>query len=116
MTLDILSCILGGGSLITLIIFLIKRHDEHKEKNDSLVAEIKGMNERFDKLEKDTIRTQLLLLMNTYQFGDASEIFTCAEHYFVKLKGDWYLTSLFQKFCKTNCLDLPPWFNGKQGE
>ena len=114
MALDILSCVLGGGSLITLIIFLIKRHDEHKEKNDKITEELKGINQRLDKAEKDNIRTQLLLLMNTYEEGDEAELLTCAEHYFCKLKGDWYLTSLFQKHCVKYGIPLPHWFNVKE--
>ena len=51
--------------------------------------------------------------MNTYTYGEASEILTVAEYYFEGLKGDWYATSLFQKFCEKEQIPLPPWFNSK---
>ena len=113
MALDILRWTLEGGVLITFIIFLIKRHDEKKEKNDEVLAEIKSIKKQMQKMERDSVRTQLLMLMNTYTYGEASEILTVAEYYFVGLKGDWYATSLFQKFCEKEHIPLPPWFNGK---
>lgn len=113
MVLEIISCILGGGAIITFITFLIKRNDEKKEKNDEVLAEIKAIKKQMQKMERDSVRTQLLMLMNTYTFGEASEILTVAEYYFVGLKGDWYATSLFQRFCEKEQIPLPPWFNGK---
>lgn len=113
MALDIISCILGGGAIITLITFLIKRGDERKDKKDEVLAEIKAIKKQMAKMERDSVRTQLLMLMNTYTYGEASEILTVAEYYFVGLKGDWYATSLFQKFCEKEQIPLPPWFNGK---
>ena len=116
MALDILSCILGGGSFITLIIFLIKRHDEHKEKNDSVLNELKTINSRLDIAERDAIRTQILVLISNYDDTDEQELLTCAEHYFKKkedggLEGDWYMTSLFKRFCKKHNIELPTWFS-----
>ncbi len=113
MVLEIISCILGGGAIITFITFLIKRNDEKKEKNDEVLAEIKAIKKQMQKMERDSVRTQLLMLMNTYTYGEASEILTVAEYYFEGLKGDWYATSLFQKFCEKEQIPLPPWFNGK---
>ena len=113
MVLEIISCILGGGAIITFITFLIKRNDEKKEKNDEVLAEIKSIKKQMQKMERDSVRTQLLMLMNTYTYGEASEILTVAEYYFGGLKGDWYATSLFQKFCEKEQIPLPPWFNGK---
>ena len=112
MTVDIISCILGGGALITLITFLIKRADDKKEKNDAVLAEVQGIKKQIQKMERDSVRTQLLMLMNTYQYGDASEILTVAEYYFKGLKGDWYMTDLFSKWCSREGVTLPPWFKG----
>ena len=111
MVLEIISCILGGGAIITFITFLIRRNDEKKEKNDEVLAEIKSIKKQMQKMERDSVRTQLLMLMNTYTYGEASEILTVAEYYFEGLKGDWYATSLFQKFCEKEQIPLPPWFN-----
>ena len=115
--LEYLSLILGGGAfvtaLVTLIIFLIKRHDEKADKNDESLAELKDIKKQMKKMEKDSVRTQLLVLMMSYAYGDASEILTVAEYYFVTLRGDWYMTSLFQRFCEREQIPIPPWFNGK---
>ena len=115
--LEYLNLILGGGALVTavvtLIIFLIKRHDERSDKNDETVAELKDIKKQMNKMERDSVRTQLLVLMMSYTYGDASEILTVAEYYFVKKKGDWYMTSMFQKFCEKEGIPLPPWFNRK---
>lgn len=113
MVLEIVSCILGGGAIITFITFLIKRSDDKKEKNDEVLAEIKAIKKQMQKMERDSVRTQLLMLMNTYTYGETSEILTVAEYYFEGLKGDWYATSLFQKFCEKEQIPLPPWFKGK---
>ena len=96
---DIILGILGGGSLVTLIIFLIKRHDSQKE-----------YSKRMDRLERDVIRNQMLLLMAHYSEADVAELLTCAEYYFVKLKGDWYLTNMFARFCHSHNVEIPQWF------
>lgn len=110
MAWDILRWTLEGGVLITFIIFLIKRHDEKKEKKDETLAELKDIKRQMKKMEKDSVRTQLLVLMQSYTYGDAGEILTIAEYYFVTLKGNWYMTSLFQQFCEKEGIPLPPWF------
>ncbi len=113
MAWEILRWTLEGGVLITFIIFLIKRHDEKKEKNDETLAELKDIKKQMKKMEKDSVRTQLMVLMLSYTHGDASEILTVAEYYFVTLNGDWYMTSLFQRFCEREQIPLPPWFKSK---
>lgn len=102
MALDIISCILGGGSLVTLLIFLIQRHDTRNN-------ELNRLSKQMDKLEKDIVRTQLLLLMESYQPGQESEIMIVAEHYFADLDGNWYMTTLFNKFVEENKIAEPEW-------
>lgn len=102
MALDIISCILGGGSLVTLLIFLIQRHDTRNN-------ELNRLSKQMDKLEKDIVRTQLLLLMESYQPGQESEIMIVAEHYFTDLDGNWYMTTLFNKFVEENKIAEPDW-------
>ena len=77
-----------------------------------MLAEVQGIKKQMQKMERDSVRTQLLMLMNTYQYGDASEILTGAEYYFKGLKGDWYMTDLFSKWCSREGVTLPPWFKG----
>lgn len=118
MLLEILGLVLSGGTLATLLIFFVKRHDEKQEKNDDVTKALENGEKRFDRLERDIVRTQLLLLMSIYEESDQGEILTCAEHYFKEKKdggldGDWYMTSLFKRFCEKKDIPLPPWFKGE---
>ena len=88
---------LTSGGVLSFIQFLITRKD----------SDIKGT---LKKLEKDGLRTQLLLLI-LMQPDEQTEILKIAEHYFVKLKGNWYMTSVFSKWCKSRGLK-PEWFDG----
>ena len=110
MNTDILLTILGGGNIILFIKFLIERHDRKKEREEDKDSE--HIQSTLKKLEKDGLRTQLLLLI-LLRPQEKKEILTLGEHYFVKLKGDWYMTSLFDKWCKKYGLK-PEWFKGGQ--
>ena len=61
-----------------------------------------------EKLEKDGIRTQLLLLI-LLRPDEQTEILKVAEHYFCKLHANWYMTSMFKKWCDEQGLE-PEWF------
>lgn len=91
---------LTSGGVLAFVQFLITRHDDRQD--------IKGT---LKKLEKDGLRTQLLLLI-VMQPDEETEILKIAEHYFVKLKGNWYMTSLFSKWCKSRGLK-PEWFESE---
>ena len=97
--LTILKYALEGGVLATLIVYFVQRHDQKK-----------GLEEKFKKMEKDSVRTQLLLIMYNYTEADEQELLTVAEHYFKVLKGDWYLTSKFQRFLDDWNIPKPQWF------
>lgn len=110
MTENIILGILGGGNLILFIKFLIERHDKKVEKAEDKEKEhIQGI---LKKLEKDGLRTQLLLLI-LMKPEETSEILTLAQHYFVDLKGNWYMTSIFAKWCDEHDLE-PDWFERKE--
>lgn len=112
MTENVLIAILGGGNLILFIKFLIERHDKKVEKEENEKKDdIKGT---LEKLEKDGLRTQLLLLLLMMP-SEQKEILTIAEHYFRKppngLGGNWYMTSLFDKWIiQHNSGTKPEWF------
>ena len=109
------------AAVISFIIFMIKRHDEKegefKQVNDTL-KEIKDQaksdkdeaNKKFKVLEKDIVRTQLLVLMYNYESEDEHELMQVAEHYFVNLKADWYMTGLFNRFLEKKGIGKPDWF------
>lgn len=99
----VISAMTSGGFLAFLQ-FLITRHDDRK-----------GIGKTLKKLEKDVLRTQLLMLI-LLQPDDQTEILTLGERYFRKppfgLDGNWYMTGIFSKWCKARDLE-PDWFDFK---
>lgn len=93
--------ILASNGFFALVQFLITRWDTKKNLKGTL-----------KKLEKDGLRTQLLLLLLMMP-EEKKEILTIGEHYFVDLRGNWYMTTLFEKWCKKYGLK-PDWFKGGQ--
>ena len=100
-TATIIVAVLASNGLFALLQFLITRHDQKKN--------VKG---RLLNLERDGLRTQLLLLLLMMP-EEKKEILTIGEHYFVGLRGNWYMTTLFEKWCKKYGLK-PDWFKGGQ--
>ena len=96
--ITLIGYIIGGLGIGSLIIFFVQRHDEKK-----------GLKSQLKRLEKDGLRTQLLLLMYNFTPQDESELMTCAEHYFKDLKGDWYMTPKFNRFIQENDIAKPDW-------
>ena len=100
----VISAMTSGGFLAFLQ-FLITRHDDRK-----------GIGKTLKKLEKDGLRTQLLMLI-LLQPDDQTEILTLGERYFRKppfgLDGNWYMTGIFSKWCKARDLE-PDWFDVKE--
>lgn len=100
----VISAMTSGGFLAFLQ-FLITRHDDKK-----------GIGKTLKKLEKDGLRTQLLMLI-LLQPDDQTEILTLGERYFRKppfgLDGNWYMTGIFSKWCKARDLE-PDWFDFKE--
>ena len=81
---------------------------EEESKNRS-----EAFNQRFDKIlsvvedtRKDTLRIQLLMLMRE-ENNNIDTILRVAETYFVKLQGDWYMTSEFYRWAKAHDVVIP---------
>lgn len=101
---NIISIIIGGLGIGSLITFFVTRHDTKK-----------GLENKLYKVEKDSVRTQILLMMYNYTDADKEELLTCAEYYFKKrseggLEGDWYLTDMFKRFLEQHNIKQPNWF------
>ena len=100
----VISAMTSGG-VLAFIQFLITRNDAKK-----------GIGSTLKKLEKDGLRTQLLLLI-LMQPDEQTEILTLGERYFRKppegLDGNWYMTGIFSKWCNQRKLD-PDWFQDKK--
>ena len=102
-TTTIVLAVFASSGFFALIQFLVTRHDTKKNIRDKLIL-----------LEKDGLRTQLLLLLLLLP-EEKKEILTIAQHYFVKpphgLGGNWYMTSLFDKWIEKNLGGVKPeWF------
>ena len=102
MASTIILAVLGSNALFAFLQFLISRADSKKS--------IKG---KLTILEKDVLRTQLLLLILMRPEED-QEILTIAQHYFKELKGNWYMTSIFSKWLTETSTGKPEWFDSKQ--
>lgn len=101
--ITVVVAILGALNITQLITFIVNRHDNKKNIENKLMI-----------LEKDGLRTQLLILI-LLKPTDTHEILTLAEHYFSPpLCGDWYLTPIFNRWCIDNEIGEPTWFN-KEG-
>ena len=98
----IIVAVLASNGFFALVQFLITRWDTKKNLKGSL-----------KKLERDGLRTQLLLLL-LIQPDEQTEILTIAERYFKKppqgLGGNWYMTSLFKKWLEESKVGKPEWF------
>ena len=100
--LAVLSSAFGSVGLFSFVQFLVSRKDKRRD----LLGKI---DKKLDKLEKDGCRTQLLLMICDYP-DNVSEIMELAEHYFADLKGNWYMSSVFDEYLKGRGLAAPAWF------
>ncbi len=101
-TQTIFIAIVSSNALFAFLQYMIGRHDTKKNIKGKLVL-----------LEKDVLRTQLLLLI-LLKGEEKQEILTIAEHYFKDLHGDWYMTSIFNKWLKEKDIAEPEWFDSKE--
>lgn len=103
---SIIIAVLASQALFGFIQFMITRKDTGKNISGKLTT-----------LEKDVLRTQLLLLI-LMKPEEQQEIMTIAEHYFSKppkgLNGNWYMTSIFNKWLIDADIAQPDWFNSKE--
>lgn len=97
----IVIAILTSNGFFAILQFLITRHDTRKNVKDKLIL-----------LEKDGLRTQLLLMV-LLRPEEQQEIMTLGEKYFHVLKGNWYMTSIFNKWLEEYTDGVKPeWFKG----
>lgn len=99
----VISAMTSGG-VLAFLQFLITRNDDRQ-----------GIKKSLKKLEKDGLRTQLLLLI-LLKPDEQTEILTLGQRYFVKppegLGGNWYMTSIFKNWCDEHKLE-PDWFKSE---
>lgn len=103
----------GSTALFNFIQFLLNRKDKKEDDLADIRADLKEIKARQIVSEKDSCRTQMLVLMADYPLQE-EEMMKLAQHYFADLHADWYMTSLFNKWLKQNNLTAPIWFNIKE--
>ena len=107
----IFGAVLASQALFSFLQFIITRRDTKKSFDDKLKDIKNGMT----LLEKNVLRSQLLLLI-LLRPEEQQEILTIAEHYFSPvdkggLDGDWYMTSIFNHWILEQDIAKPEWFN-----
>ena len=110
---SIIIAIIGSGVLSTIVSAIITAISNRRSRLKKIEAELVEINAKLEKSEKDTLRTQLLLLISDYP-NEKAEIMTLAQHYFGGLHGNWYLSSLFNTWLERSGIARPEWF--KAGE
>lgn len=106
----IIVAVIGSGALSALIAGIFNLIMSRKGRLAAIENELNKINDRLINAEKDILRTQLLLLMSDYPLEN-QEIMKLAEHYFKDLKGNWYASTLFDKWLNQNHLPMPKWFH-----
>lgn len=108
----IIALISGGiGALVSGVFALINRHlDKNDRPIENRLVEI---DKRLGKSEKDSVRTQMLVLISDYS-NNKAEILEAARHYFVDLHGDWYMTPIFNKWLEDQQIGKPEWFDSSK--
>lgn len=82
----------------------------HQQESVKVIGDIHDSLDELKKLSldtrKDTLRIQLLMVMRDNP-NNIDTILKLAETYFVKLKGDWYMTNEFNKWAKKHDVVVP---------
>lgn len=71
--------------------------------NEGTNAKIDAIAEQMQGLKLDTTRNQLLVLMEHDE--NEEEVLKVAKYYFQELKGDWYMTSVFERWAEKHGVD-----------
>ena len=85
---------------------MMKMKQDTKDRIDQLNTNIDEILELSKETRKDNIRIQLLMIME-HQPENVDTILKIAEKYFIKLKGDWYMTNEFSKWAKEHNVTIP---------
>ena len=90
------------AGVVAIITLLLNRKWSKDDKKDNVPSML-------SKLERDICRTQLLLMLSDYSH-EQQEIMKLAKHYFGDLEGNWYMSSIFNKWIEENNIGKPEWF------
>lgn len=119
----------GTGLILLLISFYVDKQTQYireeisqvkKSSDENLANHVKDSNQIIsgftdtlaeikrtgEDTRKDTLRIQLLMILKD-QPENKDTILKLAETYFVKLKGDWYMTNEFNQWAKSHNVIVP---------
>lgn len=102
------SSVLAG--IVSGVVSIITKALDHKWNKSDKLAEIE---KKVNRNEVDSVRLQMLVMMSDYPH-ETTEILRLAEHYFKDLKGNWYMTTMFNKWLKDNEIAEPEWFANRK--
>ena len=108
---NIIIAILGSGALSAIIAGVFNLIVNRKGRLKKIEDRLDQIDKKLQQNEKDELRTQLLLLLSDYPH-EIAEILKISEYYFANLEGNWYCTSLFNKWLEENDIARPEWFKG----
>lgn len=114
MNTEVVIAIISGvltGAVFSFIQFMIQRKDQKNNDIEDIKKAIDDLRDEMMDIRQGNARSELLLLLNDYPDNEG-EVLKQAEKYFVQLKGDFYMTSLFTKWLSLNHITIPGWFSG----
>lgn len=114
--MNIVLAIISSGLLsviVTEVFGLMKARRSKKDgveaKLEAIVEEQRAMRDDLRRQEKDNIRTELKLMISDFP-DDTTDILRLAEHYFVKLDGNWTMANIFTEWAKAHDVEIPSWY------
>lgn len=102
----------AGGGLYGFIRFLIERKDSKDNKFAQIEQSLARIENEIKDSRQDRCRLQLLNLIQ-HNPQNVDTILMVAKKYFVDLKGNWYMDSMFIEWAGENNVALPSWFKKK---
>lgn len=111
-TLQIILAIIGSGFLGSAVSGAVHLISKYIDKKSGMAKKIEELEKKAAKNELDAVRLQMLVMMSDYPH-ETAEIMRIAQHYFSDLHGNWYLTSMFNKWLENNGIAKPEWFKSE---
>jgi len=113
---EIIIAVIGCGVLNVIVTAIIGAINNRKgrlkaveDKLEKVDLRLDAIDRNLEKSEKDTLRTQLLLMISDYP-DNVEGIMAIGERYFGTLRGNWYATTLFNNWLLSKGIAKPEWF------
>lgn len=117
--MEIVIAVLGCTAFWQLIDHIIEARRKKKFDVEQAIKDIQSdlaaiqddqavLKHQLEKIEKDTVRIQLKDLMRDWPENE-EECMTVAQHYFVDLKANWWMSMVFNRWLAKNSIGRPEW-------